>query len=180
MSRLRRKLPENGKRSALTVLDFMGIFPKALGLAAIAIALTACGEAAQLPIFAGIGTHPQLLSPNPTLIPTVNIAQAVGWPANGKPSAAPGLTVNAFAAGLDHPRWLVVLPNGDVLVAETNAPAKPEDGQGIKGWIMRSGRILPHWGWCFQKTPDGLRHLITGFLLVSTARGIASHAVVIR
>jgi glucose/arabinose dehydrogenase len=137
MSRLRRKLPENGKRSALTVLDFMDIFPKALGLTAIAIALMACGEVSQLPISAGVGTHPQLPSPNPTLIPTVNIAQAVGWPANAKPSAAKGLTVNAFAAGLDHPRWLVVLPNGEVLVAETNAPAKPDDGQGIKGWIMQ-------------------------------------------
>lgn len=137
MSRLRRKLPENGKRSALTVLDFMDSSPKALGLAAIAIALTACGEVAQLPISAGIGTHPQLPSPNPTLIPTVNIAQAVGWPVNAKPTAAPGLTVNAFATGLDHPRWLYVLPNGDVLVAETNAPAKPEDGKGIKGWIMQ-------------------------------------------
>jgi len=137
MSRLRRKLPENGQRSALTVLDFMNNSPKALGLAAIAIALTACGEVAQLPISSGVGTHPQLPAPNPTLIPTVNIAQAVGWPANAKPVATPGLTVNAFAAGFDHPRWLYVLPNGDVLVAETNAPAKPEDGQGIKGWIMQ-------------------------------------------
>lgn len=115
----------------------MDISPKALGLAAIAIALTACGEVAQLPISAGIGTHPQLPPPNPTLIPTFNIAKAVGWLANAKPVAAPGLTVNAFAAELDHPRWLYVLPNGDVLVAETNAPAKPEDGQGIKGWIMQ-------------------------------------------
>ena len=56
-------------------------------------------------------------------------------PANGKPVAAPGLAVNAFAKGLDHPRWLYVLPNGDVLVAETNAPPKPEDGKGLKGWI---------------------------------------------
>lgn len=147
MSRLRRKLPENGKRSALTVLDFMSIYPKALGFAAIAIALTACGEVAQLPISAGIGTHPQLPPPNPTLIPTFNIAQAVGWPANAKPVAASGLTVNAFAAGLDHPRWLYVLPNGDVLVAETNAPAKPEDGQGIKGWIMQ---------WAMNKAGAGL------------------------
>ena len=49
------------------------------------------------------------------------------------PRAAPGMTVNAFATGLDHPRWLYVLPNGDVLVAETNSPPKPDDGKGIKG-----------------------------------------------
>ncbi|MGZ8159681.1 MAG: PQQ-dependent sugar dehydrogenase [Methylobacter sp.] len=92
---------------------------------------------AQLPISAGVGPHPQLPPPNPTLIPTVNIAEAVGWPENEKPVAAPGMAVNAFAAGLDHPRWLYVLPNGDVLVAETNAPPKPEDGKGIKGWFMK-------------------------------------------
>jgi glucose/arabinose dehydrogenase len=46
------------------------------------------------------------------------------------------MVVNAFAIGLDHPRWLYVLPNGDVLVAETNAPQRPDDGQGIKGLIV--------------------------------------------
>jgi glucose/arabinose dehydrogenase len=100
-------------------------------------ALTACGEVAQLPVSAGFGPHPQLPPPNPTLIPTVNIAPAKGWPTYGKPLAAAGLTVNRFAGGLDHPRWLYVLPNGDVLVAETNAPPKPEDATGIKGWIAK-------------------------------------------
>jgi glucose/arabinose dehydrogenase len=52
------------------------------------------------------------------------------------PQSAPGTQVVAFASGLDHPRWLYVLPNGDVLVAESNAPPKPEDGKGIKGWLM--------------------------------------------
>jgi glucose/arabinose dehydrogenase len=142
MSRVRRELPKNGGRSALSMTGFYShsvvMYPRRLLLlAVIAIPLTACGEVAQLPIAAGVGSHPQLPPPNPTLIPTVNIAQAVGWPANGKPVAAPGMTVNAFAGGLDHPRWLYVLPNGDVLVAETNAPSKPEDGKGIKGWIMK-------------------------------------------
>lgn len=136
MPRLRRKLPENGKYSALTVTAFMVNFPKAIVLTAVAVALTACGEVAQLPIWAGIGSHPQLPPPNPTLIPTVNIAKAIGWPENGKPVAAPGMVVNVFAVGLDHPRWLYVLPNGDVLVAETNAPPKPQDEQGIKAWIV--------------------------------------------
>jgi glucose/arabinose dehydrogenase len=71
------------------------------------------------------------------LLPTVNIARATGWPAGATPSAAAGLAVNAFATGLDHPRWLFVLPNGDVLVAETNAPPRPEGRSGIKAWIMK-------------------------------------------
>lgn len=103
----------------------------------VALALIACGDVAQLPVRAGVGPHPQLPPPNPTLIPTLNIAPAKGWPANETPVAAPGMAVNTFARGLDHPRWLYVLPNGDVLVAETNAPPQPEDKQGIKGWLVK-------------------------------------------
>lgn len=66
----------------------------------------------------------------------MHIAPAVGWSPGATPQAAPGTRVVAFASDLDHPRWLYVLPNGDVLVAETNAPPKPEDGNGIKGWVM--------------------------------------------
>jgi glucose/arabinose dehydrogenase len=110
---------------------------RSLLLSLITIALTACGDEAQLPLSAGIGPHPQLPPPKPTWFPTVNIAPAVGWPANGKPEATSGLTVNAFADGLNHPRWLYVLPNGDVLVAETNAPPKPEDSKGIEGWFHK-------------------------------------------
>jgi len=99
--------------------------------------LGACGEVATLPEQAGFGLHPTLPSPNHTLIPTVNIAPAKGWPAGETPRAAAGLAVSAFATGLEHPRWLYVLPNGDVLVAESNAPPKSEDSKGIKGWIMK-------------------------------------------
>ena len=106
-------------------------------LLAITTGLSACGENARLQVTDGSGPSPQLPEPNKTLIPTVNIAPAVGWPDGGKPTAAPGTQVAAFASGLDHPRWLYVLPNGDVLVAETNAPPKPEDGKGIKGWVMK-------------------------------------------
>ncbi len=84
-----------------------------------------------------MGPRPQLPAPRKDLITTVNIAPAKGWSAGDKPVAAAGLVVTAYATGLDHPRWLTVLPNGDVLVAETNAPPKPEDGKGIKGWIMK-------------------------------------------
>jgi len=105
-------------------------------LLAITTGLTACGESARLQVTDGSGSTPQLPEPNKTLIPTVNIAPAVGWPDGGKPKAAQGTQVMAFANGLDHPRWLYVLPNGDVLVAESNAPEKPEDSKGIRGWVM--------------------------------------------
>lgn len=70
------------------------------------------------------------------MIPTVNVVEAVGWAPDATPTAAEGATANAFARDLDHPRWLHVLPNGDVLVAETNAPPRPEDNSGIKGWFI--------------------------------------------
>jgi glucose/arabinose dehydrogenase len=99
------------------------------------LALAACGDMATLPVSAGVEAQPTLPQPHPTLMPTIHIAPAKGWPAGATPVAASGLSVAAFASGLDHPRWIYVLPNGDVLVAETNAPPKPEDSQGIKGWI---------------------------------------------
>jgi glucose/arabinose dehydrogenase len=100
-------------------------------------ALAACGEMAKLPESAGIGPRPELPQPQHTLFPTVLIAPAKGWPAGQMPVAAAGLAVNAFATGLDHPRWLYVLPNGDVLVAESNGPPRPDDAKGIKGSIMK-------------------------------------------
>lgn len=98
--------------------------------------LAACGETARLPETAGYGPQPQLPPPNKTVVPTVHVATAVGWPSGQTPQAAAGLKVAAFAGGLDHPRWLHVLPNGDVLVAESNAPPKP-DGGGLKAWAMK-------------------------------------------
>ena len=100
-------------------------------------ALAACGDMAKLPDTAGMGPRPTLPAPVISLIPTVNIAPAKGWPAGMMPTAMAGLTVTAFATGLDHPRWVYTLPNGDVLVAESNAPPKPEGGKGIKGWVMK-------------------------------------------
>jgi glucose/arabinose dehydrogenase len=99
-------------------------------------ALTACGDVARLPLSAEIGPDPELPPPTKSLIPTVHIAPAKGWPKGATPRPIEGTAVNAFAEGLDHPRWVYVLPNGDVLVAETNAPPKPEDGKGVKGWVM--------------------------------------------
>jgi glucose/arabinose dehydrogenase len=96
-----------------------------------------CGEQATLPESAGTGPKPLLPAPHQTLIPTVNIARAVGWPAGATPTAVQGLAVRAYATGLDHPRWLHVLSNGDVLVAESNAPSLHDARGGIKGWIAR-------------------------------------------
>ena len=84
-----------------------------------------------------MGPHPELPAPKKSLIPTVNVAEAKGWRGDAKPEPASGLSVNTFATELDHPRWLYVLPNGDVLVAETNAPVRPEDGKGITGFFFR-------------------------------------------
>jgi glucose/arabinose dehydrogenase len=109
----------------------------AIGFSAWMLGCSGCGETARLAVRQGMGPQPLLPEPRKSLIPTIDIAPAAGWAAGATPTAAPGLAVNAFASGLQHPRWLYVLPNGDVLVAETNAPAKPDDGKGIKGWFMK-------------------------------------------
>ncbi|MFJ2530564.1 PQQ-dependent sugar dehydrogenase [Pseudomonas helmanticensis] len=111
--------------------------PQLVFVIAFAGGLAACGETSSLQVSDGTGPSPKLPEPNKTLIPTVNIAPAIGWPEGAKPTAATGTQVAAFAEGLDHPRWLYVLPNGDVLVAETNAPPKPDDSSGIRGWVMK-------------------------------------------
>jgi glucose/arabinose dehydrogenase len=103
----------------------------------LTLAVAACTEKAQLPVESGMGPTPTLPAPRKSMIPTVEIAAARGWPTGAKPNVASGMTVNAFAHGLAHPRWLHVLPNGDVLVAETNAPPKPDDAKGFKGWMMK-------------------------------------------
>ena len=114
----------------------------------LAAGLAACGESSTLQVVDGTGPTPKLPEPNKTLIPTVNIAPAIGWATGATPVAGKGLKVTAFAEGLDHPRWLYVLPNGDVLVAETNSPPKPDDSQGIRGWLAekvmsRAGAGVP-------------------------------------
>ena len=114
----------------------------------IALALSGCGETARLSVRDGTGAHPQLPAPQTSLLPTLKIAPAIGWSPGARPIAAPGLAVNAYAKGPDHPRWLYTLPDGDVLVAETNAPPKPDDSKGLKGWITqkimgRAGANVP-------------------------------------
>jgi glucose/arabinose dehydrogenase len=108
----------------------------AVVIAAGVIAYLAWPDRARLPLDAVTGWKPQITKPRTQIIPTVDIADATGWPAGKTPVAAKGLAVKAFAAGLDHPRWLYVLPNGDVLVAESNAP-QDHGGGGVFGWFQR-------------------------------------------
>jgi glucose/arabinose dehydrogenase len=111
-------------------------FPRRLVMA-VSVLLVACGATSNLPDTVGYGPHPALPPPEESTISTVNIAPATGWTDGQSPVAAPGFAVNAYATGLDHPRWLYSLPNGDVLVAESNAPEQHDEGSGVFGWIRR-------------------------------------------
>jgi glucose/arabinose dehydrogenase len=123
----------------------MSASARALAVAVLALGIAGC-EQSSLPDNASTGPNPKLPEPTRAIIPTVDIAAAKGWPRDGAPSPAAGLSVRAFARGLDHPRWLYVLPNGDVLVAESNGPPRPEDRKGIKGWI---------YGWAQKRAGSG-------------------------
>jgi glucose/arabinose dehydrogenase len=127
-------MPRTG-RPALLLLPFL---------------LVACSSAGLGTLERGMGPAPELPEPRKSLVPTVKVATAIGW-SDETPQAAPGTMVTLFAAGLDHPRWIHVLPNGDVLVAETNAPERPQSGpsrKGIRGWFMaramkKAGAAVP-------------------------------------
>jgi len=122
-------------------------------LAAVALTLplglAACGGPAPLPPEATYGPNPTLVEPHGGLFPTVKIADVVGWRDGAMPTPAAGLRVQPFASGLDHPRWLYTLPNGDVLVAESTAPPKPKGKEGgLKGWVQglfmkKAGAVRP-------------------------------------
>ena len=101
------------------------------------VLLAACGDTAKLPVTAGQGASPDLPAPSPSTLPTMKIAKNIGWANGAKPIPAPGLAINAFADGLDHPRWLYRLPNGDILVAETTSPPQPDDEKGVRGMAAK-------------------------------------------
>src|SRR5918994_5095686 len=109
----------------------------AVTLSVSTMLVTGCASAARLPVSAGTGPRPTLPAPETSLIPMVKVATAKGWQPNESPIAAAETNVVRFAAGLEHPRWIYVLPNGDVLVAETNAPPRPDDNKGLKGWFFK-------------------------------------------
>jgi glucose/arabinose dehydrogenase len=113
----------------------------AMSIGALALPLASCNEQQdKIPVAQTYGPSPVLPPPEHSIIPTVDIATPNPWPPGTKPTAGNGMAVNAFATGLDHPRTVYVLPNGDVLIAETNAPPKPDDGKGIKGFIYRQAQ----------------------------------------
>ena len=101
----------------------------------------------------GVGPQPPLPAPERRWIPTVRVAEASGWPEGALPQAPPGFRVTALARGLEHPRWVYALPNGDVLVAEANKPqpaegAKNVHAEGLRGKAMaffmrRAGAGVP-------------------------------------
>ncbi len=115
---------------------------KFIAIPLLALALAGCGEQATQSVEAGIGPNPNLVAPNRTLFPTMKVYDATGWPTGARPRAEQGLSVNEFAGGLAHPRWILALANGDVLVAETDAPPQPDDADKggfisrIKGFIQ--------------------------------------------
>lgn len=134
MQRARQLVPAQEGTSVRFARGFFGM--KAILLAAAAPLIIACGGAAKLPLEAGIGPNPTLPEPRTSFIPVVRVAKAESWVPGTKPVAAADLYVSQLAAKLEHPRWLHVLPNGDVLVAESNAPPAPQE-KGIRAWFMR-------------------------------------------
>ena len=102
------------------------------------MALSACSEGSTDPLV-GFGPNPPLAAPRNSLLPTVGIPKVVGWPAGGAPKAPAGFSVTRYAEGLDHPRWLLVLPNGDVLAAESASIPSPADAssKGFKGFMAK-------------------------------------------
>lgn len=104
-------------------------------LVILAAMLTACEGPSRLPFEVGVGANPQLPPPTTALIPTIKVAKVVGWSATAMPLAPPGFQVTALARDLDHPRWLYTMPNGDILVVESNKPPKPADVD--KGFFAR-------------------------------------------
>ncbi|WP_289282847.1 PQQ-dependent sugar dehydrogenase [Methylophaga sp. UBA5088] len=116
------------------------LYKYSAAISIMAISLTSCGDTSKIASQADVGPDPVLVAPESSLIPTLNIAPAEGWPIDEKPTVAEGLTVNRFAVDLDHPRWLYILPNGDVLVAESNAPKSESSDWSFKSWIK--GMVL--------------------------------------
>ena len=117
------------------------LFLQTICFAVLALPLAACNDPRDTATVAqSYGPSPNLPPPEHSWIPTVDIASVNRWPDGAKPAGANGMTVNAFAGGLQHPRTVYVLSNGDVLVAESNAPPKPDDGKSIKGFVYRQAQ----------------------------------------
>jgi glucose/arabinose dehydrogenase len=149
--------------SALGTMARIGAGAVVVLAGATALLYGCSGETAQLSVADGIGPRPQLPPPVHTLLPTVKIAAVVGWDGDVTPTAAPGLKVTAMVHGLVHPRWLYVLPDGDVLVAETESPHFEADTSGLKGAVAKAimakagaGATSPNRIVLLRTTPAGI------------------------
>jgi glucose/arabinose dehydrogenase len=143
-----------------------------IGVAACALA--ACGQSPGAPnTTVGYGPNPTLPEPSRSLLPTVKISKVVGWSKDAKPRAPAGFVVQPFATGLDHPRWLLALPNGDVLVAESNKPARPDKPKGLRAFaeatlMKKAGAGVPsadRISLLRDQDGDGIADLKTPFLV---------------
>jgi len=132
------------------------------------IAVTICAASARPQESSPLefGPNPELPSPEGKWLPSIHIAAVKGWGAYGVPKGAPGTTVAALARGLQHPRWLYVLPNGDVLVAESDAPVRPDDGKGVAGKIG---------GYVMKRAGSGVRPSANQITLLRDSEGDGSH-----
>ena len=106
---------------------------------AAALALAGCVAAGSSDPLVGFGPNPPLPPPHTSLIPSVGVPEVVHWQAGAAPRAPAGFAVNRYAEGLEHPRWLLVLPNGDVLAAESAGPGSVGDKTqtGIRAWFQK-------------------------------------------
>jgi glucose/arabinose dehydrogenase len=153
----------------MRIRNFLMVSASAVAVLAVGIlVVVACtNEHADLPLDSTIGPAPVLVAQKHDLLPTVEVASVVGWQGDATPRPAPGLAVTALARGLTHPRMLYVLPNGDVLVAESNSPKFPGDSQGIKGFFAKrimakagAGVDSPNTIILLRTTPSGVQQSV--------------------
>jgi len=130
--------PISPKRAFARPLTRGGKSWTVLASGTLAMLAAACAGEAKDPVAVGYGPEPEHLEPQTPVAPTINVADVTRWQDGQTPQAAEGLAVQAFATGFNHPRWLYVLPNGDVLVAETNGPERPKEYQGLRGQVMKN------------------------------------------
>lgn len=120
------------KRALLSTIAMLILVAIAGGIAFLA---TRHHQRATLDVAAVEGVNPKIVTPRTGLFPLFKIATPIGWKAGERPTPAAGLKVERFATGLDHPRWMLPLANGDILVAESSAPVRPGDRSGFSGWV---------------------------------------------
>jgi glucose/arabinose dehydrogenase len=130
-------------------------FPVRLAALLGAASVAGCSYGSSDPL-TGFGPNPPLPAPHKSLLPTFSVPKVVGWAPGAAPKAPPGFVVTRFAEGLGHPRWLYVLPTGDLLVAESASEPSAADSKGVRGWISR--RLMKAVG-AVERSPDRIELL---------------------